>query len=66
MGERSALFADILCSDYNIKVISGGCIVWHEIDWYTVEMSCLLMEKYGNFYEDAAAKAREQMKTKRL
>jgi hypothetical protein len=60
MGDRSPLFADILCSDYTIKVIYGGCIVWDEINWYTIEMSHLLVKKYGNFYEEAAAKAREQ------
>jgi hypothetical protein len=64
-GERSVLIADILRLEYNIEVIFAGCITFDKINWYTIEMSHLLIKKHGNFYEKAVAKAGEQMRAKR-
>ena len=49
-SEKLITVTSILESDYNIKILHGGCTSIPEINCYSNKMNELLVKKYGHYY----------------
>lgn len=56
-----ATFKSILSTEYNIKIIGGGCINIPEMQCYSIKMQKMLNKKYGNGFMAKAYKKAEKL-----